>query len=216
MKKALFCMLLAGIAAFAQKAPKTMTKMEVVLQISEVPKGSFPTKPKVMYRAGNQYCRIEEQPDPEHGIHGVIVINEPDVWMVNLADKTAKHGVDQGPTFNCRMPIFANRAMELPADQRKELMEFEFGLELGFFISKGVAPKPGPISQSKQTTAYMYKIGDSTLALFTFGSPERPLAVYWTRGGTRDILWYSGYGEVEFDAKLFAKPEGMKMEEMKM
>jgi hypothetical protein len=30
------------------------------------------------------------------------------LWMVNLFSKTARHGVDPGPTFNCRQVIFAN------------------------------------------------------------------------------------------------------------
>ena len=45
---------------------------------------SFATKPKTMYRAGNGHCRTEESPDIEQGLHGLMIVNEPDVWMLNL------------------------------------------------------------------------------------------------------------------------------------
>jgi hypothetical protein len=40
--------------------------------------------------------QIEELPNPEHGIHGLVIINEPDTWLVNLMTKAAKHQVDHG------------------------------------------------------------------------------------------------------------------------
>src|SRR5580692_9071512 len=41
-----------------QQPPSVMTKVEVVLEGPDIPAGSFPTKPRVMYRAGSRYCRI--------------------------------------------------------------------------------------------------------------------------------------------------------------
>jgi hypothetical protein len=59
------------------------------------------------------------------------------------------------------------------------------------------------------------QFGDSTIALFSYGAPERPLAVAWTRGEKNEIFWYSGYGQMDFDPKLFAKPEHVKIEDVK-
>lgn len=84
-----------------------MTKVVVRLESSDVPKGSFAAQPKTMYRAGTRYCRIEELPDTEHGIHGLVVINEPDAWMINLLTKTAQYEADPGPTFICRLPVLS-------------------------------------------------------------------------------------------------------------
>src|ERR1700730_2128721 len=99
----LVCVLNA--VSFGQQ-PEIMTKLAVRLESADIPAESFAAKPKVMYRAGTGYCRTEELPDPEHGIHGLMILNEPDAWMVNLLTKTAQHFVDPGPTFHCRMPIF--------------------------------------------------------------------------------------------------------------
>ncbi len=199
----------------AQQPPKTMTKMVVQLQGSDVPDDSFAAKPNTMWRAGTKYCRVEEQPDPEHGINGVIIVNEPETWMVNLADGTAKHMTDPGPTFNCRLPIFAGWLSDLPEDAAKQVGGLQFGHEIEFFTAGGAKPLKGPELQSQQTTVYQINFGEVSLALFTYGTPERPLAVAFKRGDKHEILWYSDYGEVDFDAKLFEKPIGVKIEEMK-
>jgi len=189
--------------------------MEVILQSPDAPAGSFAALPKVMYRAGSRYCRIEEAPDAARGIHGVAIINEPDFWLVNLATHTAQHAVDPGPTFNCRLPIFPSQTSRLPGDQGKQVAELEFGLELEFFKKRGAVAHPGPILQTKQTMEYQVELGDVTLAMFTYGTPERPLGVVWKRGDEHDIFWYSGYGQVNFDPALFAKPEDVKITEPK-
>ena len=85
-----------------------MTKLMVKLESPKIPKDSFGAQAKRMYRAGAKFCRTEENPDLENGIHGLMIINEPDVWMINRLDKTARHLVDGGPTYNCRMPIFVD------------------------------------------------------------------------------------------------------------
>jgi len=51
--------------------------------------------------------------------------------------------------------------------------------------------------------------------MFTYGTPGRPVAVSQDRNGKADIYWYSGYGQLDFDPKLFAKPENAKIEESK-
>ncbi len=192
----LFATCLISAISYGQQpaVPKTMVKVEVVLQSADAPEGSFAAQPKVMYRAGTQYCRIEEALDAERGIHGVIVINEPDFWMVNLVDQTAKHAVDPGPGFHCHLSVFPNWAMKLPQDQQKQAMELEFGSEMEFFKKRSATPQPGPVLQTKQTTLYQTKIGDVTLALFTYGDPERPLGVVWTSGEEHVVFWYKGYG----------------------
>jgi hypothetical protein len=62
--------------------------------------GSFGAKPKTLYIASDGYSRTEEEPDPEQGVHGLIIVSEPDVWMINLFDHTGRHIVDPGPTYN--------------------------------------------------------------------------------------------------------------------
>lgn len=193
-----------------------MTKLVVRFQSPEVPENSFAAQPKTMYRAGTRYCRIEELPDAEHGIHGVVVINEPDVWLVNLLDKTAQHLVDSGPTLICRLPLFADESnAKAAADVSSQLSGLEFGRELQFFRERKAASNEGPTLQGKATKAYILDSGDSQLLLFTAEIPERPVAVVRQRGTKRETYWYASYDDVPFDAKLFAKPEFVKIEDVK-
>ena len=94
-------------------------------------------------------------------------------------------------------------------------MKLEFGKETEYFTDQGKTAQKGPVLQKKQTMAYKLDLGETSLALFTYGDPERPLAVGRLRGKKNEIFWYSGYGSMPFDAKLFAKPGNVKMEESK-
>ena len=152
--RAYFVVMALSSVAFGEQPPESMTKLTVRLESPGVPEGSFPAKPKLMYRAGNSYCRTEELPDPEHGIHGLMILNEPDAWMVNLLTKTAQHFVDRGPTFNCHLAIFRGEQVKSTADMKDPLLELEFGQELGYFKGKGGTPKKGPVLQDKPTTVY--------------------------------------------------------------
>ncbi len=196
--------------------PKTMTELTVKFESAETPKESFAAQPKRMYRAGAGYCRIEENPDLEHGIHGLIVINEPDIWMINRLDKTGRHIIDQGPTFNCRLPMFVDaNDIKSAEDTKKPLMELEFGRELEYFRSKSSAPHPGPVLMGKSTMVYAAQAGDSQLFLFTSGDPEVPVSVVRKDDKTREIFWYGDYQQMPFDAVLFKIPEGVRIDEAK-
>jgi hypothetical protein len=193
-----------------------MTKLMVKFESPETPKESFAAQPKVMYRAASRYCRIEENPDLAGGIHGLIIMNEPGIWMVNRLDKTAQHIVDTGPTYNCRLPIFADDVdMKSAEDLKKPLMQLEFGRELEYFRPKSTAPIPGPVLQGKPTMVYSVQVRDWQLFLFTSGDPEVPVAVTRKNDKTREIFWYGEYAQVPFNAKLFAKPEGVKIGDAK-
>ena len=205
-----------GQSLLAQEQPRTMTKMVVHLQSPDVPEDSFGAKPKTMYRAGTRYCRIEELPDEEHGIQGLMMINEPDTWMANLLAKTAQHYIDSGPTFTCRMPIFVfGQDIKSAEDLKRPAFQLEFGRELEYFNAKGAAPQQGPVLQGKQTRAYSAAVGDSQIFLFTTGTPERPRAIARQHDNVRDVYWYATYEEFPFDSKLFSKPKDLKTEEVK-
>lgn len=68
MKRAYAFACFLGSILWAQQPPQTMTKMVVQIQSPDVKAGSFAAQPKTLLRAGTKYCRVEEAPDPEHGI----------------------------------------------------------------------------------------------------------------------------------------------------
>jgi len=199
----------AGVCA--DSAPAKMTHVIAQMSGTGIPNDSFGAKPKVYWRASNRYCRVDEEPDPERGIHGSMVINEPDAWLVNLADNTAKHLLDQGPTLNCKLPIFASD----PDATKSKIGELEFGRELVFFRDNGAKSIEGPKLEF-QANYYELTIGDSVLKLVERADIHAPIMIGLIRGDkafwVRYLLWDD---QVPFKADLFAKPTGLKVEEVK-
>jgi hypothetical protein len=154
---------------------------------------------------------VDEEPDPKEGIHSRIVFNEPDVWLINLADNTAKHLVDHGPTFNCKLPVFAT---DLETAKGK-VGELEFGRELEFFQANGAKQIEGPKLEF-ETNYYEVVVGDSVLKLVERADIHAPILIGLIRGDkafwVRYLLWDN---QVPFKADLFAKPTGLKIEEPK-
>ena len=214
-KFTLAALLILSCHVVADDTPKSMTKMVVQMDGPDIPQDSFTRKPKTIYRAGTRFCRVEEQPDNANGIQGLMVINEPDTWMVNLLNKTAKHVVDAGPTFNCHLPIFRGPIPNTADDLDYGKLGLEFGHELELLNSHGEEPQQGPVQQTKKTTAYKLQFGGTSLALFTYGDEQIPLLVGHTYGNKGELVWYSGYGQIPFDPNLFEKPDGVTIEEPK-
>jgi hypothetical protein len=158
---------------------------------------------------------VEELPDPQQHIHGLVIINEPNTWLINLMTREARHQVDGGPTFNCRLPIFLDGAMEpdSKSNSADDLVELEFGRELLWFTKKGAQSKTGPTLKGNKTQAYSVDVGDSKLFLFTNGTPEKPVALTRERGKEKDIYWYSDFENLPFDPRLFSKPEAVKIQD---
>jgi hypothetical protein len=194
-----------------QPPPKTMTRLVVRLESAELKPGSFASKPRTFYRATANYCRIEEAPDPDNDIQGMIIMAQPDVWMVNLATKQGRHLLISGP--GCRLPIFTMQEVKAAPDLKHPLLDLEFGRELEFFKNKAKSPEAGPVLQGKPTKLYTVKLEDSELLLFTTGTPEVPLAVILKKSSGEYTYTYDSYEQLPFNAKLFSKPEGVAIRE---
>jgi hypothetical protein len=182
----------------------------VVMSGTDIPADSFFAKPKTFWRASNGYCRVDEEPDPANGLHGNLIINEPDVWMVNLADNTAKHVVDPGPTFNCRLPIFA-MSEEMA---KSKIAELEIGRELEFFRVKGAKQIEGPKLEF-EAKYYELSIGDSTFRLVERVDVHVPIMITMKSGDKTYTARYQMWEEVPFKPGSFSKPTGVKIEDAK-
>eukprot|EP01036_Dinobryon_divergens_P046222 gene46222-61811_t len=96
-------------ALAATCAPPTLTRIVTRSVGPDIQRGSFRAEPITLYRKGELYLRNEEAPDPEQRLHLLTIVSEPDVWTVNLMDKTGKHVVDPGPNFVAHAPIVAGQ-----------------------------------------------------------------------------------------------------------
>ena len=192
------------VSAWCDETPATMRKVSVRVVEPEPAPGSFEEQPKVTWRAGNRYARVAEVPDPKGRIHGLIIINEPDVWSINLYNQSVKHLVDPGPSFNVHLPVFR------PGDSIAGLKELELGRELSFFRKNHAARSQGGVIRSAATERYKMSAGAATVILWINVESKAPVRISLIHGGQIITLEYLAYEDLPFDASLFQPPPGIR------
>ena len=198
--------LVAAPAVAATCAPPTLTRIVTRSVGPDIPQSSFRAQPITLYRQGEKYLRNEEAPDPDQRLHLITIVAEPDIWTVNLMDKTGKHMVDPGPTFVAHAPIVAGQGV--PA----AFMELEFGCEAAFARARG-------------RDAGVRTVADKTARIYALQEGDRRLEILLTdRGVPAEVAYYQGartiltirYDAYETglpdDPTLFQKPEGVRFQ----
>jgi hypothetical protein len=191
-------------------APAKTLKIVTADVSPTVPKDDFAAQPKILYRQGSRYARMEEAPDPEHKIHGLIIVAAPDSWIINLADRTARHTVDPDPKPVVRIPAF------LPPDDSfpKELSALELGCEDSFFSAF-----KSPVTELKRDGVVLYKqavgMGGWTVMLVRLSKDGVPDMLFLFRGDKiHSVIKYVSYETVDKpDPALFVKPDGVTIAE---
>jgi len=177
-----------------------------------VPAESFAAKPKTLYRQGPTKGRVEEEPDPALKLHGLIISNEKDIWMINLWDKTGKHIIDPGPTYNFHASIVP------PTEHNKppKVDGFQIGYELSFMKGKGILSKEANFMGEK---ALLYECTEDGLLLKVYVSPTsfQPVGVSVEDGKKAlTTLRYDEYlASAPPDDTLFVPPQGIRLFEQK-
>ena len=206
--------LVAVILIFTARASATTCAPAqlVHITIANVTRGidptSFAAQPKNYYRTGGDKLRIEEAVDAANGIHGVIVVAEPNIWMANLYDGTGKHIVDPGPTFFAKAPIFGTKLSG-------KLIGLEFGCE-AYFIAAN-APKPVHVEQVGGIGFDVYRIEDGPDAveiLERSGTNIPAFARYFHQDNLAAVLRYDLYlTNLPSDPSLFLPPPNVRYTE---
>lgn len=169
-----------------------------------VPEDSFAAKPKTLYRVGTRYGRVEELPDLKAGVHGLMIVNEPHLWIVNLANKRARHVVDRGPTTMFRAPIFWTK------DMPGVLRDFEFGCEMQFVRGNGASSPESVEVDGIEGERYEINVGKYHIALLVGEKDRRLRRVVFEEGGkvTYSLQYESWMEGLVPNLKLFEVPEG--------
>lgn len=194
--------------SFCQDIPKTMTKISARGVEPAPDPGSFSAQAKTYWRAGTKYARIAEAEDPKNRMHGLAVISEPDAWMINLFDKSAKHMVDHGPTLDVHFPIFPSAA-----GIKTKLDRLEFANEVEFFTKNNATRALDEVG-GKATDRYDLRVGSSKVTLWTDARSKKPVRISQTKDMQTETLEYLSYeDDLAFDPSLFRPPPGLTIEE---
>ena len=201
---------LSGLMA-GQDDVKSMTKMNVRVMGPGIRPGSYAALPKMIYRAGSKYARMENAPDARQRVEKVTIIAEPDAYSVDLIDKTGTHAIDQGGPNDLHLPMVL--AFD-PNHKLGVLDRLEFGAEAEFFQQAGATKSAGPIINAKPTDIYKLTIPGCHADLITREGSDVPVFVSWTTKEGTYKYEYSSYEDVPFNAELFTRPKGVKFREM--
>jgi hypothetical protein len=194
-----------------------MTKI-VLRRISPgIASDSSGTQSVTLYRVSDKYSRIEEPPNPERGIHNLIINKEPDSWTINLLDKTVRHSVDPGPTFSAHTPIIWTPKPDGQPDPDKEFQDLEFGNEVGFFRGHKARDIGLRKVEEKECSALAIKAVEREVILLVDPVTDKPVQMDFTKDGKPDfsIRYLSYETDLPFDSSLFEPPPGLKITESK-
>jgi len=195
-----------------------MTRIVVRYSNPTMKPDSFSAQPKTLYRVGDKYSRIEEALDAAKNIQTLIITKEPDNWKINLANKTAEHMVDPGPTFRSRIPVIWSPKPPGEPDPDQELTNFEFGNEVRYFQQSGARDVGMRSVEGKQCKALSIKRGEREIVLLVDPESDKPVEIDVTNGGkSESTVHYVSYETgLPFDPSLFELPEGLTVTESKV
>ncbi len=208
MKRLLSAILLAvvSLAPAAGFAEETMTHIVFRFVSQKIEPTSFEATTRELWRVGFRYLRLQEQPDPQRGIHGLIIAKAPDSWMINLYQKEGQHIVDPGPSIDVHAQVF-------PFSANQQVLKLEMGHEAAFFREHQAKPAGSSTLDGISTKLYTLSLGDARLKLYLLAN-GKPLQVVLEEGGETSAVRYETYEEnLKPNWELFQPPKGIKIVE---
>ncbi len=159
-----FLLLLLPLAV--QAADDKMLYVEYQFIGKNITPDSFDAQVKKVWRIGKNYLRFEDAPNPQTKIHGLIIVAEPDIWIVDRNTNQAQHTVDPGPNYRIHFPLFASETSD-------KLREIEFGHELEFFDANDAKELPAEEVEGIRCKRLRLDIDDREVTLYmkTTGTP---------------------------------------------
>lgn len=197
------------VVRFAMADNSKMTHIVFRMADPQIQEGTFPAMPRELWRVGTRYVRMEEPPDPDRGIHGLIIVDEPHAFMINRYNNQGVHFVDPGPTFNVHVPIF-------PFSDSSDISKLEFGHEWEFFLQRNARSMPNVKAEGERYKSYMLEIDGAGLLLFTDETTGHPVQLSLRSGEATYVVHYETYqAGLEPDMNLFKVPAGVVITEAK-
>jgi hypothetical protein len=208
MKSIIFPIWLLLLSAVFASSQPLITKIVFRYVASDLPENTAGARPKTYYLAGNHYARIEQESDAALHSPNLIIVNEPDIWLIDLATKTGNHSINPGPDFSVHNPI-------LGPDSPEELFDFEFGHELEFLNRVHAKNLDSKQIRGMQCTTREFEVGAYLVTMYLDAKKNSPVEVKAFKNG--NILFTIDYLNYEsglpFDASLFDPPKGISFTE---
>ncbi|HEV8645390.1 MAG TPA: hypothetical protein VGR01_07450 [Burkholderiales bacterium] len=204
MKKLVTALLLASLTLGAQAADDRMLFAEYRVVSANLAASSPETQPRKIWRLGKEFLRFEDVPNPETKVHGLIIVDEPDIWIIDRNKGQGQHATDPGPQYVVHFPIF-------PREQSEKLKQLEFGSELKFFQDNDAKEIASQTVDGIKCKLYRLELDDRELTLF-LKSDNLPLQIEVQSTSVKYAVRFLRYDPNQKpDMSLFRVPPGIKM-----
>jgi len=205
-RAALVGMLIVAAAASAADDTK-MTRIEYQLVAFGLAPDSFMAQPKKVWRVGDTYLRLEEGVNPENKEQRLVIVAQPDIWVIERTSKRGRHERDPGPTYKVKFPVFAGE----PND---ELTKLEMGSEIEYFRDHGAKEVGEATIAGVPCIQSATEVAGRKLSLYTRKADGIPFQVVVTVGERALAVRYLRYERgLAMDKSLFVPPAGVQIEE---
>lgn len=184
-------------------APSELLKVVTSNDAPNLPQEHFSRVPKTIYRIGERQGRVEEELNPATGIHALVIVNEPTLWMVNLAQRQGQQLLDAGPTFYFRAKLFGSGAVS------PFIQNLEFGCEISWMHAIGAKTEQIMHPTLGAVTEMVFTEGQEKLVLFERSGKPLRVELSGSKGWISAINYISYEANLKPDPKLFTKPEGI-------
>lgn len=204
MKKLLTTLLLVLLTPGAQAADDKMLFAEYRVVSADLAASSPETQPRKIWRLGEEFLRFEDIPNPTTKAHILLIVHEPDIWIIDRNKQQGQHAVDPGPHYAVHFPIFPREASE-------NLKKLEFGSELKFFQDSGATELPSQTVDGIKCKLYRLKLDDREVTLFL--KPDNlPLQIEMQSAGVKYAVRFLKYDPNQKpDMSLFTVPPGTRI-----
>jgi hypothetical protein len=188
----------------AQAADDKMLFAEYRVVSADLPASSPEAQPRKIWLLGKGFLRFEDVPNPETKVHGLIIVNEPDIWIIDRNKGQGQHAIDPGPQYAVHFPIF-------PREQSEKLKQLEFGSELRFFQDNGAKELASQTVDGVKCQLYRMELDNRELTLFL--KPDNlPLQIEVQSAGVKYAVRFLRYDPNQKpDMSLFKVSPGIKI-----
>jgi len=204
MTKLLTTLLLASLTLGAQAGDDKMLFVEYRVVSADLPASSPEAQPRKIWRLGKQFLRFDDVRNPETKAHVLLIVNEPDIWIIDRIKGQGQHAIDPGPKYAVHFPIF-------PREQSEKLKQLEFGSELEFFRGNGAKELATQTVDGIKCTLYRMELDKRELTLFL--KPDNvPLQIEVQNANVKYAVRFLKYDpDQKPDMSLFKVPPGIKI-----
>ena len=188
----------------AQAVDDKMLYVEYRLAGKQIAADSFDAQAKKVWRIGLKYLRFEDAPNPQSKVHGLIIVAEPDIWIIDRNINQAQHTVDPGPNYKIHFPLFASEKSE-------KLRGLEFGRELEYFRENDAKELPAQNVDGFTCKVLRLDIADREVTLF-LKTNDTPLQIAVKSSENEYTMRFLRYEpDRKPDKLLFQLPPGVQL-----